>query len=193
MTDILLTLSQLQPYQLAAMLGGLVVVFIVAYVMLFIDTVRAALIGWLISMVSRQSGHFFFEPRGYDHINQVTDEYKEEIKVGFNIHRKIVLMGAWVVIPAVLWFAPSVGGLIEPATSLRGTVHDVGMAWFALGVVGLLFRTVQLFFLKGVMEGVAWATKILTDPFHDVLLYWRAPLHLLKGELLDPMEHVRGH
>jgi hypothetical protein len=27
---------------------------------------------------------------------------------------------------------------------------------------------------------------------HDVLLYWRAPLHLLRGELLDPMDHVRA-
>jgi hypothetical protein len=31
--------------------------------------------------------------------------------------------------------------------------------------------------------------KILTDPFHDVKLYHRAPLHLLRGELIDPMAH----
>jgi hypothetical protein len=36
-------------------------------------------------------------------------------------------------------------------------------------------------------------TKILTDPFHDVLLYWKAPLHLLQGELIDPMAHVEDH
>jgi len=30
------------------------------------------------------------------------------------------------------------------------------------------------------------ATKILTDPFHDIKLYHRAPLHLLKGQLIDP-------
>jgi hypothetical protein len=35
--------------------------------------------------------------------------------------------------------------------------------------------------------------KILTDPVHDVMLYWRAPLHLLRGELIDPMEHVQRH
>jgi hypothetical protein len=28
-------------------------------------------------------------------------------------------------------------------------------------------------------------TKILTDPFHDIKLYWRSPLHLLRGELID--------
>jgi uncharacterized membrane protein YGL010W len=38
--------------------------FLVAYVMMFKDPVIAALIGWLVSMVSRQSGHFFFEPKG---------------------------------------------------------------------------------------------------------------------------------
>jgi hypothetical protein len=27
--------------------------------------------------------------------------------------------------------------------------------------------------------------KILTDPFNDLKLYWRAPLALLRGELID--------
>src|ERR1700733_12613697 len=66
--------------------------FLAAYVMMFKDPVAAALIGWLVSMVSRQSGHFFFEPKGYDAANQVTHEYKEAIKVGYNLQRKIVLM-----------------------------------------------------------------------------------------------------
>ena len=48
--------------------------FLVAYVYLFIDPAISALIGWLISMVTRQSGHFFFEPLGYDEINQATNE-----------------------------------------------------------------------------------------------------------------------
>jgi hypothetical protein len=67
----------------------------------------------------------------------------------------------------------------------------VGIAWLALGVGGVLLRTVHLFFLFDVRTGLAWATKILTDPFHDIALYWRAPLHLLRGELVDPMHHVR--
>jgi hypothetical protein len=29
-------------------------------------------------------------------------------------------------------------------------------------------------------------TKILTDPFSDLKLYYKAPLFLLKGELIDP-------
>ncbi len=167
--------------------------FLAAYALVFVDPASAALLAWGVSMTTRQAGHFFFEPKGYDHINNASFEHKEAIKVGYNLDRKVVLLGVWVAFPVLLWLAPSLGGLIQPAADFKGWLHDVGMAWFALGVVGLLFRTVHLFFLKGVMEGLAWATKILTDPFHDVLLYWRAPLHLLKGELLDPMDHVRSH
>ena len=53
-----------------------------------------------------------------------------------------------------------------------------------------MFRTVQLFFIKDVQTGLVWLTKIITDPFHDVMLYYRAPLYLLRGELIDPMEEV---
>src|SRR5689334_6523515 len=37
--------------------------FLVAYGILFFDPAVAALIGWLIAMTTRQSGHFFFEPK----------------------------------------------------------------------------------------------------------------------------------
>src|SRR3989339_1385302 len=63
--------------------------FLVAYAFLFKNPAMAGLIGWLISMATRQSGHFFFEPLGYDEVNQVTNEYKEEIKVGYNLQRKV--------------------------------------------------------------------------------------------------------
>ena len=165
--------------------------FIVAYGLLFVDPAAAALLAWGVSMTTRQAGHFFFEPRGYDHVNRATHEHKEAIKVGYNLRRKLVLMSAWAAAPVLLWLAPTLGGLIEPAATWRGWLHDVGMAWLALGVGGLLFRTVHLFFLADVRTGLVWATKILTDPFHDVMLYWRAPLHLLRGERMDPM-HTHG-
>jgi hypothetical protein len=38
-----------------------------------------------------------------------------------------------------------------------------------------------------VQTGLVWLTKIITDPFHDVKLYCKAPLYLLRGELIDPM------
>jgi hypothetical protein len=39
--------------------------------------------------------------------------------------------------------------------------------------------------LKDVQTGLVWMTKIITDPFHDIILYHKAPLYLLKGELMD--------
>ena len=165
--------------------------FIVAYVLLWVDPAWAALLAWSVSMTTRQSGHFFFEPRGFDTVNQVTDEYKEAVKIGYNIRRKIVLMGAWAGLPLLLWISPSLGGLIEPADGLKEYLHDVGMAWFVLGVSGIVLRVMQLWRSHSLRTGLVWALKIVTDPFHDVKLYWRAPLALMRGELIDPMPHAR--
>ena len=165
--------------------------FIFAYGLLWVDPAWAALLAWSVSMTTRQSGHFFFEPRGFDTVNQVTDEYKEAVKIGYNIRRKIVLMGAWAGLPLLLWISPSLGGLIEPAVGLKEYLHDVGMAWFVLGVSGIVLRVMQLWRSHSLRTGLVWALKIVTDPFHDVKLYWRAPLALMRGELIDPMPHAR--
>ena len=167
--------------------------FVVAYVLLFIDPVIAALLGWGVSMTSRQAGHFFFEPKGYDEVNHATHEYKEEIKVGYNLRRKVVLMALWVAAPVVLWWDRTLFGLMDPTTGIEGYVRQVGLAWLVLGAGGLLFRTFHLFLLKDVKTGLVWMTKILTDPFHDIKLYHRAPLHLLRGELIDPMGGAERH
>jgi hypothetical protein len=165
--------------------------FLVAYVLLFIDPAMAAIVGWCVSMVTRQSGHFFFEPRGFDQVNQVTDEYKEAVKVGYNMRRKSVLLAVWASIPLVLWLQPSLFGSIEPAVGFNAWLHDVGIAWLALAVTGLVVRVLQLTLQGRPMDGVIWVSKILTDPFHDIGLYWKSPLALLRGEWVDPMPHAR--
>ena len=164
--------------------------FLCAYVLVFTDPVAAAMVGWLFAMVSRQAGHFFFEPKGYDEVNQATHEYKEEIKVGYNLKRKVVLLGLWVAVPLALWADPRLFGLY-PAESTSGFIERVGLTWLALGIGGLLFRTVHLFYLQGLQTGLVWMTKILTDPLHDIKLYHKAPLYLLRGEFIDPMERER--
>ncbi|MFN5722824.1 MAG: hypothetical protein ACK47O_03275 [Betaproteobacteria bacterium] len=164
--------------------------FLCAYALLFVEPAWSALLAWCVSMTTRQAGHFFFEPRGYDTVNQVTDEYKEEVKVGYNIRRKIVLMSVWAFMPVALIVDPSLGGNIEPAVGLLGYAHDVGLAWLALGIAGLVFRVLQLWQQQSLMTGLVWGTKIITDPFHDVYLYHKAPLALLRGERYDPMTHV---
>jgi hypothetical protein len=167
--------------------------FIVAYVTAFADPARSALIGWLVSMVSRQSGHFFFEPKGYDEVNRASHEYKEDIKVGYNLRRKVVLHAVWALSPALLWLDPTVFGLFAPPTGAAEFVRRVGEIWLIVGIGALLFRTVHLFFLKDVQTGLVWLTKIITDPFNDVKTYWKSPLYLMRGELIDPMRDVEAH
>lgn len=164
--------------------------FLSAYGLLFVSPGVAALVGWFVAMWSRQIGHFFFEPKDYDEVNQLTHEHKEAIKVGYNLRRKVVLLGIWALTPFVLWAWPSLGGLLDAHRSWEGYVHNLSLLWLALGAAGLLFRTVQLFFVRNVQTGLVWCTKILTDPLHDLQLYHRSPLYLLRGELIDPMLHV---
>ena len=149
----------------------------------------AALVGWLVSMTTRQAGHFFFEPKGYDVVNRATHEYKEEIKVGYNLQRKTVLLAIWAASPLALVLEPTLFGLLEAPTGKEGFILNVGLVWLALGIGGLLFRTVHLFFIRDVNTGIVWAIKILTDPFHDLMLYYKAPFYLMRGQLIDPMGH----
>jgi hypothetical protein len=166
--------------------------FLCAYFLLFSDPVTAAMTGWLVAMTTRQCGHFFFEPKGYDEVNQATHEYKEEIKVGYNLKRKIVLLTIWALSPLALWFDPTLFGAFTAHNDTAGFVRHVGELWLTLGVAGLLFRTVHLFFLRDVQTGLVWLTKILTDPFHDIKLYHKAPLYVLRGKfIIDPMQTHR--
>jgi hypothetical protein len=166
--------------------------FLTAYALLLVNPAWAAWLAWCVSMTSRQAGHFFFEPRGYDHVNQATDEHKEAIKIGYNIQRKIVLMAIWVGLPAVLWLQPALGDALNQWVDAPTWFDQVGWSWLFLGVGGLLFRVLQLWVQRDLITGLVWASKIITDPFHDVMLYRNSPLYLLKGELIDPMLHVQG-
>jgi hypothetical protein len=75
------------------------------------------------------------------------------------------------------------GLVAAPRTWLQFARH-LGYVWLVVGISGLLFRTVQLFFIRDAITGLAWMTKILTDPFNDAKLYCRAPLQLLRGGLI---------
>lgn len=164
--------------------------FVVAYAWLLIDPVVSALIAWLVSMTSRQAGHFFFEPHDYDQVNQATHQHKEDIKVGYNLRRKQVLMLVWAAWPLLLWLIPDLFGLVSPAGTWSGFVSHVGAGWLVLGVAGLLFRALQLVVQQDTRTAMVWVSKILSDPFHDIWLYHKAPVFLMRGERMDPMAHV---
>ncbi len=164
--------------------------FIVTYALLLVDPTTAALLGWVIAMCSRQIGHFFFEPKAYDAVNNATFEHKEDIKVGYNLHRKRVLHGLWALTPIALYFEPRLFGLFDAHQNWDQFFYNLMLLWIYLAVAALVFRTVQLFFISDVRTGLVWATKILTDPFHDFKIYMKSPWYLLQGELIDPMYHV---
>ena len=165
--------------------------FVCAYILVFSNPVAAVLLAWLVGMTSRQIGHFFFEPREYDTVNHATHEHKEDVKLGYNLRRKVVLMAVWAVSPLALYFDPTLFGIFEPPADIATFVHHVALMWITIGIGGLVFRTVHLFFIKDVQTGLVWMTKIVTDPFHDIMLYYKSPLHLLRGELIDPMTHAQ--
>lgn len=161
--------------------------FLASYVLIFINPIAAVMIGWLLAMVLRQSGHFFFEPLTYDEINNVSQEYKESIKVGYNLRRKVILLSIWIAAPIALYFNPSLAGFIEANTTLYGFIYNTSVAWLVIGGGALIFRTIHLFFIMSVQSGLVWFTKILTDPLHDVYIYHKALPELLKGNMIDDM------
>lgn len=168
------------------------IIFLYCYATIFKDPATAGFIGWL-AMLTRQTGHFFFEPNGYDNVNMATNEHKEEIKVGYNQRRKIVLLTVWALSPFVLYFNPTLFGIFAPPAGTADLIRHIGEIWLMIGIGGGLFRMVQLFFLKGVQTGLVWVFKVLTDPFHNIVLYYKSPLALLRGELIDPAVGVVPH
>lgn len=161
--------------------------FVISYALVFIDPVKAVMIGWMLAMVLRQTGHFYFEPKTYDVVNNASHEYKESVKVGYNLKRKIVLMSLWVVAPVLLMLSPTFFGLLPLVSDATGFIDSLAIVWLCIGIGAILFRTVHLFFLMSVQSGLVWATKILTDPFHDIKIYCKSPYHLLKGDMYDDM------
>ena len=164
--------------------------FVVSYALLPFNPIAASLFGWTVAMWSRQIGHFFFEPKGFDRINYVTFDHKEKVKVGYNLRRKVTLLAAWISVPLLLWLNPSFWGFFSRFEGYS-FFDRLGILWLVLGFGGLFFRTFWLCATRGVQTGLVWFTKILTDPFHDVKIYHMAPVWLLRGQWMDPMEHAQ--
>jgi hypothetical protein len=162
--------------------------FLVTYVLLFTKPAIAVIFGWTIAMVSPQVSHFFFEPKTYDEVNQATHEYKEKVKVGYNLRRKVILHTVWGLAPVLLAISPTFFGVFDqPYAGFGGFLDHLARLWLWIAACALVGRTIQLFFIRDVLTGVVWFTKILTDPFNDFLQYRGAPAALLRGEWLDPM------
>lgn len=160
--------------------------FIAAYLLFFVSAPAAVLLAWLVAMPSRQIGHFFFEPHDYDEVNQASHAHKEAIKVGYNLFRKTVLLTIWAAAPLLLLVDPTLGGTRSAAASWWDVADNIAMVWLVLGAGAVLLRMIQLIVIRDLQTSLVWGAKILTDPFHDLKLYHRAPLQVLRGELYDP-------
>ena len=169
------------------------ITFLCSYALLWVNPAYSALLAWCVSMTTRQIGHFFFEPKGYDVNNDASFEHKEDIKVGYNLKRKIVLLSIWVALPYLVWLEPDMYGLLTAWTDLNSFAINVGWTWFWLGVGGALFRTIQLAVTQNIETGVVWLSKIITDPLHDIKLYWSSPFYVLKGQMVDPEHGKHRH
>lgn len=161
--------------------------FLVSYYYLLKDPVKAVMVGWLMAMMLRQTGHFFFEPKTYDDVNNASHEYKEKVKVGYNLHRKIILLSVWLLSPLFLLISPSFFGLFEYASTTYDYLYNISIIWLIVGIGAIIFRTVHLFFIMGVQSGLVWCSKIITDPFHDIYIYYKSPYLLFKGDMYDEM------
>ena len=166
--------------------------FLCAYGLLFVEPAAATLIAWLVAMPARQIGHVFFEPKGYDEANRATHEYKEQVKVGYNLRRKAVLMSIWILSPLLLFWDPTLIGTLQRPHDSLGLVHNTSLMWLTIGIGAVLFRTIHLFFLRNVQTGLVWLTKIVTDPLHDMKLYYRSPIQVLRGEFFDSIGQRHG-
>src|SRR5580692_1359014 len=108
------------------------VTFLFSYAMAFKDPALSALAAWLVAMTTRQSGHFFFEPKDYDEVNQATHEHKEEVKVGYNLKRKVVLMTIWALSPLPLYLDPTLFGIFRPRAGAGEFLRHVALIWLTI-------------------------------------------------------------
>lgn len=149
--------------------------FVCMYVLLFTKPVAAVLLGWLVGMSMREAGRLLFEPKSSGN---------SKARAPLRAH-ELSLYGAWALATLLLALDPTLFGLFEPPHDTQEFVDHLAKLWLGVGVTGLSLRGLQLFFARGTQSGLVWLTKVVTDPFHGIRLYHKAPLSLLRGELYD--------
>jgi len=115
-----------QPYQPVAA-SPHATSFVCAYALMFTNPVlqRCCLAGL---HDEPQAGHFFFEPKGNDPGERGHHEHKEDIKVGYNLKRKVVLMVIWALSPLVLWLDPLCSACIQNSPAGTSCSTSPGLA-----------------------------------------------------------------
>ena len=84
-----------------------------------------------------------------------------------------------------IYFNAGFLGILPEHNDWLSYIEAVGTAWLYLGIAAVLFREFSCSSNKISRLDFVWMTKIITDPFHDVYIYHKAPLHLLRGERFE--------
>ena len=84
-----------------------------------------------------------------------------------------------------IYFNAGFFGILPEHNDWLSYIEAVGTAWLYLGISAVLFRGIQLFIQQDLKTGFVWITKIITDPFHDIYIYHKAPQHLLQWERFE--------
>ena len=141
--------------------------------------------GWS-AMTSRQAGHFFFEPKDYDEVNQATHEYKEEIKVGYNLQRKVVLMTIWALSPLLLYVDPTLFGMFQPHNGAGEFLRHVALIWLSSGWADCCSAPCSCSSSRTCRPG--WSGRPRSSPTRSTTSSstTRRRSTCMRGELIDP-------
>jgi glutamate-1-semialdehyde 2,1-aminomutase len=131
--------------------------FLVCYGLVFWDLTTAMWAG-LAALFLRQIGHAVLEPPCHD---------KEAVLLGYNTRNKTLILGAYLLIPAV-YLAQASSWSSEALWALATPVAQALFVWTGLVVAG---RVAYLIGAKGVRLALVWFVKLITDPVTDILAY----------------------
>jgi glutamate-1-semialdehyde 2,1-aminomutase len=131
--------------------------FLVCYGLVFWD-LTAAMWAGLAALFLRQIGHAVLEPPCHD---------KEAVLLGYNTRNKTLILGTYLLIPAV-YMARASAWTGEALWPLVAPVAQALFLWTALVVMG---RVAYLIGAKGAWLALVWFVKLITDPVTDLLAY----------------------
>jgi glutamate-1-semialdehyde 2,1-aminomutase len=136
--------------------------FIVCYALAFWDLTTAMWAG-LAALFLRQIGHAVLEPPCHD---------KEATLLGYNTRNKTLILGVYLLIPAVRLVQASAwtGEGLRP---LAAAVAQELFLWTLMVVVG---RVAYLIWAHDLRLALVWFVKLVTDPLTDIIAY--APRYL---------------
>ena len=131
--------------------------FLVCYALAFWD-LTTAMWAALGALFLRQIGHAVLEPPCHD---------KEETLLGYNTFNKSIILGTYLLIPAVhLMLAPPWTG--EALGAVAATVAWQWFLWTGAVVAG---RVLYLVWAHNGWLAMVWLVKLVTDPLTDILAY----------------------